>query len=124
MDEAKDVPRSVQVLWLLEANPQGLRVLDVMAHFDESARLHRTRWGAALAAMKRDGRVLHVQGARGAGRAGRARRAGADLDQGAGGIPAQEHVACPAAGQQGVRGEQSVHATRPMTQAGCGREGR
>ena len=47
-----------------------------------------------------------------------------DLDQGAGGIPAQEHVACPAAGQQGVRGEQSVHATRPMTQAGCGREGR
>ena len=53
MDEAKDVPRSVQVLWLLEANPQGLRVLDVMAHFDESSRLHRTRWGAALAAMKR-----------------------------------------------------------------------
>lgn len=71
MDEAKDVPRSVQVLWLLEANPQGLRVLDVMAHFKESGELHRSRWAALMGLMKRAGRVRHVEGVRGAGRAGR-----------------------------------------------------
>ena len=70
MDEAKDVPRSVQVLWLLEANPQGLRVLDVMAHFGEVGDEHRLRWAVLLGVMKREGRVRYVAGARGTGRAG------------------------------------------------------